>query len=188
MRYIGFGLPLGAWLGGDGLILVGGRRVSVPIQVYYVWTILNSCPLESELGETGISQPVLDYALKMCLKLGVAVASEEGDEWRHMASMRVIPQAYPAVSEKHGSPPPLAVLSKLVMLDGEKRVEKRVETLELKTTWGEYELFSEFDGKTTLRDALERARRRASIRLTESEAVRFIIDLKRVSFILLDVL
>ena len=184
MRYIGFGIPLGAWLGGDGLVSVGGRRVSMPTQVYYVWTILNSCPLESELGETGISRTVLDYALKVCLNMGVAVISEEGDEWRHIAGMRVIPQAYPAVSEKHGSPPPLAALSKVVMLSGEKRVE----TLEIRTTWGEYELYSEFDGKTTLRDAFERARRRASVRLTEAEAVRFIIDLKRVSFILLDAL
>jgi len=105
VRYIGFGIPLGAWLGGDGLVSVGGRRVSMPTQVYYVWTILNSCPLESELGETGISRTVLDYALKVCLNMGVAVISEEGDEWRHIAGMRVIPQAYPAVSEKHGSPP-----------------------------------------------------------------------------------
>jgi len=57
-------------------------------------------------------------------------------------------------------------------------------TLELVLSWWEYELYSEFDGISTLERALQRAKKRVEI--DEGKAADFVLDLKKLNFILLD--
>jgi hypothetical protein len=166
-RYVAIGLPLGAWKGGEGVVLIGGRRLRMPSAVYYVWTVLSSV-VDSVRG--------VEKEVDALVEHGAVLILEEGKEWEALSPLRVIPQAYPAVSVEASLPPPLAVLTKIN--SGETK------TLELVLSWWEYELYSEFDGISTLERALQRAKKRVEI--DEGKAADFVLDLKKLNFILLD--